>query len=90
MNKISFCGGETAGSVANRKLNYLREQIPKPQTPPQDTVNFKGRDYEEKSGSVFSGILGTIAAAAIIVGGLGLAHKYNVVEKLKDGKIKKK
>ena len=30
----------------------------------------------------------TLAAAALIVGGLGYAHKADVVGKLKDGKVK--
>ncbi len=88
MNRISFSGGETAGSLANRKINYLHEQIPNPQTPPMDTVNFKGKDYEEKSESFASVVFGALATAALLVGGLGLAHKYDVVGKLKDGKVK--
>ena len=88
MNNVSFLGGETAGSLANRKIHYMCEQIPNPQTPPKDVVNFKGKDYEEKSESMASAIFGVIASAALIIGGLGLAHKYDVVGKLKDGKIK--
>lgn len=88
MNIVSFSGGETAGSLANRKANYLREQIPAPQAPQKDTVNFRGREYEDKSQSIGSVIFGIAAAAALIVGGLGAAHKYDVVGKLKDGKVK--
>lgn len=86
MNNISFHGSETAGSVAKRDL--APERTPRTQTPiPADTINFRGRDYDNDS-SFGSGILKGLVLAGVIIGGLGYAHKTNVIGKLKDGKVK--
>lgn len=82
INHVSFYGGETAGSVGKRNLEP-EIQIT---TPEKDTVNFKGRNYDEGS-STGSTILGFIGAAALIVGGLGYAHKTGLTGKIKNVKI---
>jgi len=82
INQVSFYGGETAGSVGKRNLDP-QIQIT---TPAQDTVNFQGRDYDEGS-SATGTILGFIGAAALIIGGLGYAHKSGLTGKIKNAKI---
>ena len=46
MNNVSFCGGETAGSIGKRNINPVRQDSVKIQTPQTDTVNFRGRDND--------------------------------------------
>lgn len=92
MNSISFYGGETSGSVGKRNLNNygvrtLRYENPNLENTSSDTVNFRG-GYKENESSALSAILIGAGALAMIVGGLGYAHKNNLVGKLKDGKIK--
>lgn len=82
INHVSFYGGETAGSVGKRNLEP-QVQIT---TPGKDTVNFRGRDYDEES-STMGTFLGFIGAAALIIGGLGYAHKSGVIGKIKNAKI---
>lgn len=104
MNKVSFYGGETCGIPADRKIdsskqettgsvgyrNFQSEPELKLETLDKDTVNFRGKNNQEnKNSSVFGTILGIGAAAAIIVGGLGLAHKYNVLDKINNADVKK-
>ena len=83
---VSFHGGETSGSVAKRNLNstFRRQNIVE-QAP--DKLSFKGKS-EDNASSFGKGLIMTLAAAALIVGGLGYAHKADVVGKLKDGKVK--
>ena len=83
---VSFHGGETSGSVAKRNLNstFRRQNIIE-QAP--DKLSFKGKS-EDNASSFGKGLIMTLAAAALIVGGLGYAHKADVVGKLKDGKVK--
>lgn len=83
---VSFQGGETSGSVAKRNLNstFRRQNIIE-QAP--DKLSFKGKS-EDNASSFGKGLIMTLAAAALIVGGLGYAHKADVVGKLKDGKVK--
>ena len=83
MNVVSFRGGETSGSVAKRNLNNTnpKENIPE-QT--SDKLSFKGKDNDDGT-SIGKGLLLTLAAAALIIGGLGYAHKTDVVGKIKDG-----
>lgn len=90
MNHVSFYGGESCGSVAARRnVDTPRPETPIVQTPDRDTVNFRGRDYEEEKSSSFvsKGLKGA-AFIALVIGGLGCLHKYDVVGKLKDGKVK--
>lgn len=89
MNGISFYGGETAGSVAKRNVNNLRfNEVSTPvQTPKSDTVNFRGRDDE---GSSVGSTIGKFAFwTALIVGGLGFAHKKDWVSKIKNQNLQK-
>lgn len=89
---VSFCrGGETTGSVGKRQAITNNKELTKPASFDADeigdTVNFRGRGDDEKS-SIGGKILKTGMLAALVVGGLGYAHKTNLVGKLKNGKIK--
>lgn len=88
---VAFCrGGETTGSVGKRPAVDDNKQLVKPASFDTveigDTVNFRGRG-DEKS-SIGGKILKTGMLAALVVGGLGYAHKADLVGKLKNGKIK--
>ena len=88
MNKLSFYGTESSGSVAKRdftRQNVVQQVQPIPESMP-DTVSFKGR--EEKNTSVLTKGLTLIAAAGLAFAGLAYAHKANLVDKLSDGKFK--
>ena len=87
---VSFRGGgESAGSVAyNRNV-----ADPQPKASEVSGVNFKGYDYDyydspKKKVSPVGVIAGLLVGTAAVIGGLGYAHKANVLSKLKDGKIK--
>lgn len=89
---VAFCrGGETTGSVGKRTAATDNKELVKPTSFDTvefgDTVNFRGRGDEEKS-SIVGKIFKTGMLAALVVGGLGYAHKANLVGKLKNGKIK--
>ena len=101
MNNVSFYGNENCGSIAGRLDTAkqecagsigIRAQEPevKLQSLDKDTVNFRGKNESEKSGSFGTKLFKLVTAAAVIVGGLGLAHKYDVVNKVLkgDGKVK--
>lgn len=103
MNSVSFYGGETCGIPADRKIDTSKQETTgsvgyksfhaepeiKLETLDKDTVNFRGKDNQEnKSSSVFGTILGIGATAAIVIGGLGLAHKYNIFDKINNAKFK--
>ena len=99
---VSFRGSETAGSVSDRKIETSKQETAgsvgarKNQESiftvdnelKQDTVCFRGREGEQKKTSTTTVVLGTLGTAALVVGLLGLAHKYNVVEGIKNPKIK--
>ena len=102
---VSFYGGETAGSSADRVyssaklettggVGVRRNQQQEPEvnidkTLECDTVCFKGKEDKEDSGlSFFGGAMLVAGATALIIGGLGCAHKYNWLNKLGDGKVK--
>ncbi|DAB05898.1 TPA: hypothetical protein CPT92_07760 [Candidatus Gastranaerophilales bacterium HUM_13] len=87
MNNVSFCGGETAGSIGKRNINPSRMDRIKIQTPQTDTVNFRGRDDDDSSaGSTLASIA---VLGALIAGGLGYAHKSGFIAKIKNQNIKK-
>ncbi len=103
MNSVSFYGGETCGVPAERRIETAKQETAgsvgyrkfqaepeiKLDTLDKDTVNFRGReDNDKKEGSVLGTLFGIGATAAIVIGGLGLAHKYNVLDKLNSPKIK--
>ena len=79
---------ETTGGVAVRKNNdsiFVDNELK------QDTVCFKAAASkpEEKKSSGLKTLLYLTGAAVAFVGACGLAHKYNVVDKIfKDGKTK--
>ena len=87
MNYVSFNGCETSGSIGKRNLNVVRDGVGIVQTSPKsDTVSFRGRDDNDSSaGSV---LFKALASIAVVVGGLGLAHKANLAGKFKNAKIK--
>jgi hypothetical protein len=85
INKISFYGGETAGSTA-----YVNS-VPHEQN---ECINFLGNfnsdvtDKHHKKSNVPAIIIGTGITAATAIAGMAYAHKTNAIEKLSDGKIK--
>ena len=84
MNNVSFCGGETAGSIGKRNINPSRMDRIKIQTPQTDTVNFRGRDDDDSSAC--STLASIAVLGALIAGGLGYAHKSGLIAtiRLKD------
>ncbi|MBR1775524.1 hypothetical protein IJ750_00415 [bacterium] len=103
MYPISFYGGgETAGSAADRIYSSAKMETtggvgkrPKSngsvtvdKAPECDTVCFKGKESKKEGMSLFSAALMTAGAAALVIGGLGCAHKYNWIGRLGDGKFK--
>ena len=95
MYNVSFYGsGETAGSAAKKPIVPIalkeKETTNSPilEQPKSDVVCFKGKDYAEGNSSTGKKVFGALAVAALLIGGLGCAHKYNLVGKLKDGKFK--
>ena len=87
--KIETAKQETTGSVGVRQKqdsiftvdNDLR----------QDTVCFRANYYdkpEQKKSSVLGRIVAGTAFTALVIGGLGLMHKYDVVGKIKSDKAK--
>ena len=78
---------------ANPPVTTYTQQANK--TPAQNytSVGFKGNDYDyydkpKKKTSPLLVIGGVLAGVAAIIGGLGYAHKTNVLSKLKDGWVK--
>lgn len=88
MNNISFYGSETSGSIAKRILAEPVRNTASLQAPQGDSVNFKGREKDEKGSSAAGAILGIAAITALAIGGLGYAHKAGWISKLNDGKFK--
>ncbi len=104
MNRISlYNSGETTGSPADRVYSSKRMETTggvgeKPvqvdsakvdKTPECDTVCFRGKEVQEKKGTSFlGGLMMTVGAAALVIGGLGCAHKYKVLDRLNEGKLK--
>lgn len=86
MNNVSFCGGETAGSIGKRNINPSRMDRIKIQTPQTDTVNFRGRDDDDSSAC--STLASIAVLGALIAGGLGYAHKSGFIAKIKNQNIK--
>lgn len=91
ISNISFSGSESTGSIGKRAnaSNVRYESIPNDQLE-QDTVSFRGANYEgeEKKSSLLTKIFGAAVFSALAIGGLGYAHKADLVGKLKDGKFK--
>lgn len=83
--RISFCANQPVGTYPTQTQNAPVKNY--------SSVGFKGYDYDyyDKPKKKTSPLLvagGVLASAAAIIGGLGYAHKTNVLSKLKDGKIK--
>ena len=101
VTSITFRGGETTGGVADRKPESARQEttggvgarnnqdsvFTVDNELKQDTVCFRGSGDEKKT-STTTKVVGTLIGAAAIFGLLGLAHKYNWVSKISDGKFK--
>ena len=101
---VSFRSGETTGSVADRRIETAKQETTggvgvKAQQSifstdnelKRDTVSFKGNEAErnKQKTSAFGTVMGLTALAAAIVVGLGCAHKYDVVGKIKNEKVQK-
>ena len=78
---VNFCGGgETVGSISNRK-----EPV---ECPTCGNVSFQGYDNEEKKGMSALGVVGVLTAvAATGVLALAYGHKKEVFKDLGDGKL---
>ena len=100
---ISFRANETTGGVADRTIETAKQETTgsvgarKNQASifnvdndlKQDTVCFRGAEQKNsKKPSTFSVILGSTIGLAALVVGLGYAHKYDVVGKIKNEKVK--
>ena len=84
-------GGETAGSVSKRNVLYETTGsvgICPTSTDNKDTVNFKAKNNNSEGSSFMTKVLFFAGATALIIGGLGYAHKSGWINKLGDGKIK--
>lgn len=83
-------GINSVAGYSNNVYFKARQQSPSAAS----SVNFRGDDYPyynqepKKSHKGLWITLGTLTAVAGGIFGLGYAHKYNVLEKLGDGKIK--
>lgn len=90
MYAVSFSGGETTGSVGVRSNKQILKDPLEilPQTPGGDAINFRGQDYEEYSPSAGATLLKGLASTVLAVGALGLIHKHNVLDKIKNDKVK--
>ena len=100
MDAISFRGGESTGSVADRKPETARQEttggvgarrnqdsIFVDNELKQDTVCFRASAYEtKKSASPLEVLLGVTAGTALTIGLLGLAHKYDLVGRISNKK----
>ena len=69
---------ETSGSIGVRRAQQPRVQI---NSLDRDTVCFKGKE-KTKGGSFLKTAAELGIAAAVVVGGLGLAKKYNYIDKI--------
>lgn len=85
ISKKSTKNRETTGSVAYKKSNSVFKNEPFP----NDTINFQANNYKKKdSSSTFINIAALLGATAIIIGGLGYAHKTGCINKIKNKTIK--
>ncbi len=100
---ISFRANETAGGVGEKTVETAKKEtaggvgvrrnnndsiFSVDNQPAQDTVSFKAAQTGREKTSAGSFILGLTALTALLIGGLGLAHKYDVVSKIKNDKVK--
>ena len=101
---VTFRGGETAGSVSDRRTETAKQEttggvgarkrqdsIFLTDEPKCDSVCFRGQEYENSKKKPASGLFvaTVLADTAILVGLLGLAKKYDVVNKyIKNPKVK--
>ncbi len=90
MNSVCFQGSEAAGSVAKVYQPQAKKfEQPVEQTLQNDTVSFRGnKDKNDSAESVGKALAGILALTALIIGGLGYAHKENWAGKLKNEKVK--
>lgn len=92
MNGISFYGrgGETSGSIG--KFPVMRNNTTRnTDNSTENAINFRGRSgdyYEKSSPSAGSIVLGSLLTAGILIGGLGYAHKTDIVSKIKNDKVR--
>lgn len=104
MNRITFCGGESTGSVADRTINSAKNESTgsvgvrindkaediQLKTLNRDTVSFAGKNYndENKTTSIFETIVAAGFTAAALIAGLGCAKKYNCTNKITNQNVK--
>ena len=104
ISNVSFRANETTGGVADRTVETAKQEttggvgvrknndsIFVDNELKQDTVCFKAAasQPEQKKSSPLKTFILFLGGAAAIVGGLGLAHKYNVVGKIGNEKARK-
>lgn len=101
VTSVSFRGGETTGSVADRRIETAKQEttggvgartnqdsiFTVDNELKQDTVCFRGGEEGNKT-STTTKVVGTLIGAAAIFGLLAFAHKYNWASKISDGKFK--
>ena len=102
VTSVSFRGGETTGSVSDRKIETAKQEttggvgvrknsqdsiFTVDNELKQDTVCFRGYGEEQKT-SATTKVVGTLLGATAIFGLLAFAHKYNWASKISDGKFK--
>ena len=94
MSYLRIQGGEVSGSIGDKTIDTTKQEtsgsigVRRAQHPgvqlntlDRDTVCFQGR--EKDKGASFLGVLAKLGiTAAAIVGGLGLAKKYNYIDKI--------
>ena len=102
MTTITFRGGESTGGVADRKTETAKQETTGgvgarinqdsiftiDNELKQVTVCFKANPEKKNNKSTFKTILGITATAALLVGGMGLAHKHDIVSKIGNEKVK--
>lgn len=86
MYNVSLNNNEACGSLAYGKYN---QNCP-PENPNCNQVNFRGREdyYEKKDYTALKAVIGLAGVTALAIGGLGLAHKNNLISKIKNEKLK--
>ena len=104
MMTVSFRSGETTGGVADRRIETAKQEttggvgvrtqqsiFSTDNELKQDAISFRGNSLKQKkeNTSPLSMILGLTALTAAVVVGLGCAHKYDAVGKIKNEKLQK-
>ena len=88
MYNVMLNNPETSGAIAYKGY-HLKQDCP-PENPNCGKVNFLGRDnyHKEKSEKAGKVLIGLAVIAATVIGGIGYAHKIDVLSKIKNEKLK--